>query len=320
MPLVVVPLAPDELGALTVDEWDRLVACAHVLFERPDHPLVERLGAAGVACGAFDDEPDATRAGWGLVADPASPRVLDLARAGAVVTSGTARAPDSLSAAHAAPLVRRAGASLGALAVVMARLRSDDGCPWDREQSHASLARHLLSETYEVLEAIETGAVGPELEEELGDVLLQVAFHSRLAEQDGRFDLAAVADGIVAKLLHRHPHVFGDVEVGDAAEVLRNWEAIKAAEKRRADPFEGIPGSLPALVAATEAQKRAGARGFAVDAAAARRRAAAALERVEPDVGEALFWLVAVARAAGVDAEAALRAATRSFRERVASS
>ena len=119
----------------------------------------------------------------------------------------------------------QAGARLLDLVRVMARLRAPDGCPWDREQTHASLARHLLEETHEVLDAID--ADDPErLREELGDVLLQVAFHAQLAADEGAWDVDDVARGIVEKLIRRHPHVFGDVEVAGADEVLVNWERI----------------------------------------------------------------------------------------------
>jgi XTP/dITP diphosphohydrolase len=325
MSLLVVPLAPNEVDRLTLGEWDALVACERVLFERPDHPLGARLAAAGVATGALGDDraggagSDAPHAHSraperrGVVVEPTSERTVELARAGATVTSGAAEAPDSLAAAHAAPVVRRASSSLGSLAAVMARLRSEDGCPWDREQTHASLTVHLLEEAYEVVDAIESGS--PEdLREELGDVLLQVAFHSRLAEQEGNFDLAAVADGIVAKLVHRHPHVFGDVEVTGAAEVLANWEALKAAEKGGTGDSEGerTPNALPALLAAVKVQKRAARAGFAPTEEEARRRALDAAGSAR--LGAALFWLVAVARATRVDPEGALRASIRAFR------
>jgi XTP/dITP diphosphohydrolase len=114
----------------------------------------------------------------------------------------------------------------------MARLRSSDGCPWDREQSHASLVPHLLEEAGEVLEAIQAGEVGEALEDELGDVLLQVVFHAQLAADDGRFDIEGVGNAIVAKLVRRHPHVFSDTIVAGADDVIRNWDAIKATEKR----------------------------------------------------------------------------------------
>jgi MazG family protein len=312
MPLLVVPLAPGEVSALTLGEWDELRGCERVLFERSDHPLIERLLAEGVAAGPFDDEPNASWDRWGLVADPTSPRIVELARAGALVTAGSTIPPDGLTAAHAAPVVRRAEASLGTLAAIMARLRSDDGCPWDREQTHESLKEHLLEEAYEVIDAIDRGETGRELEEELGDLLLQVAFHARVAAQDDRFDLADVAKRITAKLLHRHPHVFGETVVESAHEVVRNWEEIKAAEKGRSDPFEGIPRSLPALLQAYKIQKRATGRGFAADEDEARKRLDDAVD--EGELGDALFWLVALARARGVDPEGALHRAVGRFR------
>ena len=322
MPLLVVPLAPDEPGRLTLDEWDALVACERVLFERPDHPLIERLQAAGVPAGPFDDEPTADRDGWALVTDPGSRRVIELARTGADVTSSSAPSPDPLSAAHASYLVRRAASSLGGLSLIMARLRSADGCPWDAEQTHESLRVHLVEEAYEVLDAIDRNEVGDELEEELGDLLLQVAFHAQLAAEDGRFDLADVADRISAKLLHRHPHVFGDVVVSGAGEVVSNWESIKAEEKGRDDVFEGIPEALPSLLLAYKTQKRAASLGFDPKEGTAWRKLGAILaEPTNPDsVGETLFWVVALARANGIDPEGALRRATLRFRRSLAGS
>ena len=316
--LVVVPLASTEAEWLTLHEWDLLTSCDRVLFEQVGHPLVERLTDAGVPAGPFDDEPDAGRGGWALVADPSSPRVIELARAGAVVTSGSSPAPDSLTAAHGALFGRRAASALGGLALVMARLRGPDGCPWDAEQTHESLRVHLLEEAHEVLEAIDAGTTGAELEEELGDLLLQVVFHAQLAADNGRFDVAGVADRLVAKLLHRHPHVFGDVVVAGAAEVVANWEAIKSKEKtERTGPFDGIPPTLPALVTAYKVQKRAAALGFEASAGEARARVEESLgEEPGPEsLGEALFWLVALARSAGVDPEGALARATVKFRQ-----
>ncbi len=213
---------------------------------------------------------------------------------------------------------------MATLGVVMARLRSADGCPWDQKQTHASLAPHLLEEAYEVVDAIDRGLVARDLEEELGDVLLQVAFHSQLAIEEGRFDLATVADALVAKLVHRHPHVFGDTAVSGADEVLRNWETIKKAEKTRSDPFEDIPLGLPALVAAHKTLKRAAGLGHSAEADAALGRVqelAAVLEQ-SPDnadetVGDLLLWAVAFARAAGIDAEGALRVATSRYQASV---
>lgn len=226
-------------------------------------------------------------------------------------------APDDLTAAHGASVTRRASLSLGRLATVMARLRSADGCPWDQEQTHESLRVHLIEEAHEVLEAIDRGAVGDELQEELGDLLLQVAFHAQLAADDRRFDIADVADGIVAKLLHRHPHVFSDLEVSGAADVIRNWEAIKATEKQRSDPFDGIPAELSALLAAYKTQKRAAPLGYEAEEGRDRSTVVERLSGSEigPDeLGDALFALVSLARARGIDPEGALRSATERFR------
>jgi ATP diphosphatase len=318
--LLVVPLAPEETLHLTLAEWDALATRARVWFERVDHPLAGRLRAEGVEVGTIDADLDPACSSCALVADPGSVRIVGLARRGATVTAGVASAPDALSAAHGAPVVRRATTSLGAVAVVMARLRSDDGCPWDREQSHASLVTHLLEEAYEVIDAVERDRLGAPLAEELGDLLLQVAFHARLAAQDGRFDLADVGDVIAAKLLRRHPHVFGDAEVADAAEVLANWERIKSSEKERSDPFEDIPSALPALLAAAKSQKRGAPLGFDVDEATAHARLHAAVgdlaSAVGPDaLGEALFWAVAWGRARGLDPESALRRRTARFQD-----
>lgn len=312
MPLLVVPVAAGEEGLVTLAEWDALAARRYVFFDTDDHPLRARVAAAGAEVVA--DLPHADSDDAAAVLDPRSPEIVRLATEGAIVTSGMATAPDPLTAAHGAYLARKGAASLAGLALVMARLRSRDGCPWDQEQTHESLRMHLLEEAHEVLEAIDEGHLGEELEEELGDLLLQVAFHAQLAADDGRFDLAGVADAIVAKLIHRHPHVFGDRSVADAAEVVRNWEAIKSDEKARSGPFDGIPAGLPALLATYKAQKRAAALGFQPDGDTARAEAHEALHDDPVDVGAALFWIVAIARAAGVDPEGALREELASFK------
>ena len=135
---------------------------------------------------------------------------------------------------------------------IMARLRRPGGCPWDREQTHETLRPYLIEEAYEVFEAIDRGELSA-IRDELGDLLLQVVFHAELAAEAGRFTIADVAQAIADKLVRRHPHVFADVEVRDAQEVVRNWTRIKAEERRErgddgADPFAGVPTSLPALL------------------------------------------------------------------------
>ena len=190
------------------------------------------------------------------------------------------------------------------LVAVMDRLRVE--CPWDRQQTHRSLARYLLEETYETLEAIEGHREGDgpaHLREELGDLLLQVVFHARIASErpveEGGFDVEDVAGGIVDKLVHRHPHVFAGLEVADAEEVDRNWEALKAAEKQRTGLLEGVPPALPALAWADKVLDRLERAGRAPNLPAGR------------GVGEELLALVGRAREEGLDPEQELREAVR---------
>lgn len=314
MPLLVVALAPQDTGLLTLAELDELSSRRAVLFERPDHPLAAWLGSNGAAVAPLDDEPSASAHDLGLVCDPGSPRLLELARAGAEVRHGPGASPDALSAAYGAGVARRGARAAAELLTVMARLRSPEGCPWDREQNHASLRIHLLEEAYEVLQTIDEGSLGPELEDELGDLLLQIVFHAQMAADDGRFDFEGVARAITSKLLRRHPHVFGDVEVSGAGDVVRNWETIKAAEKEQPGLFEGIPAALPALLAAYKVQKRAAVLGFTPSADEARANVRAIVDDPSAPLGEALFWLVALARARGIDPEAALREAVGRFK------
>jgi tetrapyrrole methylase family protein / MazG family protein len=239
-----------------------------------------------------------------------------------------------------AVLSHAGGGALLDLVRVMQRLRGPDGCPWDREQTHRSLGRHLLEEAHETLEAIDSGDPAL-LREELGDVLLQVVFHAEMARQEGTFDVDDVAEGIAAKLVRRHPHVFGEVRVASAAEVLVNWERIKAEEKGEHGVDEEIPASLPALARAAKVQRRAAGYGFdwrSVEGALGKvheelaeleaelgrvpedgggaARTEAPPPRVEEEVGDVLFAVAALARRANVDPETALRRATRRFADR----
>ncbi len=217
----------------------------------------------------------------------------------------------------------RGGDAVLDLIKIQARLRADDGCPWDREQTHRSLARHLLEETHEVLEAIDSGD-SDAIRDELGDVLLQVTFHAQIAADEGRWDVDDVADGLVRKLVHRHPHVFGDVKVDGADEVLANWEQIKAAERQHHGLDDEIPATLPALARAAKVQRRAAGlspdAGRDADAALAELRSR--IEELDRDagspdaderLGDALFAAVALARSLDIDPEGALRRATRRF-------
>ena len=195
----------------------------------------------------------------------------------------------------------------------MDRLRSPGGCPWDAEQTHASLVKYLLEEAYETAEAIEDGDERA-LREELGDVLLQVVFHARIATEHGTFDIDDVAGGIVDKLVRRHPHVFADGSADTAVDVQANWEKLKAVEKGRTSALDGVPLAQPALALASALLGRTAAAGLDVPVTSS----IGAPASVDPDsIGDLLLAVVALARSTGVDAEAALRAAARRYRARV---
>jgi tetrapyrrole methylase family protein/MazG family protein len=218
--------------------------------------------------------------------------------------------PDHLTCVFVPAGAPRAAAEVQRFVDLVRRLRAE--CPWDREQTHQSLTRHLLEECYEVIDAIDglerAGAAGAyaHLEEELGDLLFQVVFHATLAAEEGQFTMADVARGIHDKLVRRHPHVFGDVDVESAGEVLANWEVLKQAEKRRESVFDGIPRTLPALLRAADVQRKGESVGRVVSPPGSPPTTA-------DEVGASLFALVSAARAVGVDPEAALRRVVDDF-------
>jgi XTP/dITP diphosphohydrolase len=280
-------------GLLTRSAWGALDHADRVLS--PDRRTVAALRDAGVAAEAVEDLD-------GLLSAVAATR--SASRVAVLVEARTAqllseRWPGSevVPASHDLP-----GSRLLDLVAVMDRLRTE--CPWDREQTHRSLARYLLEEAYETLEAIESGDTA-HLQEELGDLLLQVVFHARIAGERGAdgFDLDDVAAGITEKLVYRHPHVFAGLEVADAAEVDRNWEALKAVEKQRSSPLDGVPAALPALSYADKVVGRLARAGvlptMTSDAAS------------DAAVGDRLLQLVVAARDAGLDPEQELRDAVR---------
>ena len=212
---------------------------------------------------------------------------------------------------------------------IVARLRAPGGCPWDREQTHYSLKRHLLEESYEVIEAIDQG--DPDrLSEELGDLLVQIAFHADIAREAGDFHLEEVLRKINSKLVRRHPHVFSDGQAKDAREVERNWEQIKAEERKEKgeikSPVQGIPADLPALAYAQLMQDRVGKAGFEWDdisgvldklvEEAAEIKAAITPEEKQHELGDLLFSMVNLTRWAGAHAEDVLRQANQRFSKR----
>ena len=214
---------------------------------------------------------------------------------------------------------------VAALVEVVRRLRAPDGCPWDREQTHASLRATMLEEAYEVLEAIDEKST-PKLREELGDVLLQVLMQSVIAEEAREFTLGEVADSVREKLVRRHPHVFGSTVVSGSDEVVRNWEALKAKEYGRESALDGVQRSLPALQWAWSLQRRAANVGFdwpdvegALDKIREELeelRQASTPEEREAEFGDLLFTMVNVARKLGMNPEDALRGTTGRFEAR----
>ncbi len=262
---------------------------------------------------------------------------------------GDLGAGDLSAPLYLAPVAAEAAvAGPWAMPAISARLRAPDGCPWDQEQTHASLRKHLLEEAYEVYDALEQGAT-PALAGELGDLLLQVVLHAQLAAEAGVFDLADVQAAIATKIVRRHPHVFGDAEARTASDVNRQWERIKADERAAAGAtaeageagdtaatargaLDGISASLPALAASQEMQERAANIGYdwpslegVLDKVVEETdELRAAADDPDPaawaeEFGDLLFVLVNVARKRGVEAEAAVRAANAKFRRRFAS-
>lgn len=330
-------------GLLTADAWD-LVRRVPVCCADPAHPQLAALRAAKVDVTVLValGEPDGcVLAGLRDVAAAAGTTEVVWLPEPAGAWPGPTAAVDAHLRAHAVsePAEVRVvagthdlpGARLLDVVAVMDRLRSPGGCPWDAQQTHASLAPYLLEEAYEAYQALED-ADPTELREELGDVLMQVVFHARVAEDatDGsvdaggsRFDVDEVATGIATKLVRRHPHVFGDVAVTGADEVVTNWEAIKKAEKGRRSVTDGVPLTQPALSLAAKLQKRARKAGLPADLVTADPADAIAARAGDPGmdeagVGDLLFAIVALAAAAGVDPEVALRARARAFRDTLA--
>lgn len=302
-------------GLLGWPAWQALHSASLVGSATADLPA---LKAAGVEVVAVDGD-DRDRWSWlqayaadGVVwyaADDGDPGLLRLISDALVSGAEQHFEVEVLTGSYDVP-----GARLTDLVRVMDRLRRE--CPWDQEQTHRTLATYLLEEAYETLEAIESGD-RDHLREELGDLLLQVMFHSVIAEEDpdDPWSVDDVAGDIVAKLVRRHPHVFADVDATDAAAVEANWETIKAAEKQRASVLEGIPLALPALALADKVLSRASRLSLelGLDDPATPSRSSV----LSDQLGAKLLDLVRQARADGVDAEQALRDAVRDLADRI---
>jgi XTP/dITP diphosphohydrolase len=307
-------------GLLTGPAWRAIFDADRVIAADASDELARAVASSGVAVEALTEPTTAADllalAAEGsivfLAADDAETLTAELAQDVVRRAESSAESPGEVHAG-AGPSVEvmvgsfdPAGARLLDLVAVMDRLRRE--CPWDQEQTHETLVRYLVEEAYETIEAIESGD-RDHLREELGDLLLQVMFHSRIAAEhpDAPFDVDDVAGQIVEKLVRRHPHVFADVEVESAQDVNENWESIKATEKARTSAVEGIPPGLPALAWADKVIGRT----LRSDVAQASVPTPAETAYTEETLGEVLFALVAAARAAGIDPEQALRQRVR---------
>jgi XTP/dITP diphosphohydrolase len=328
-------------GLLTWQAWSALRAASRVLAGSAGHPQLPALTAAGVIPEIVELPADvAGQSAFLSAAVAAQGPVVWLAPPGDGADAGLLA---GLSAAGIQVRVLNGaqeppGAHLLDLVSIMDTLRVS--CPWDREQTHASLVRYLLEEAYEAVETVEAGDLAS-LREELGDVLLQVLFHARIAAErdagDGGFTIDDVADTLAAKLIRRHPHVFGSTAVSSAADVNRNWEEIKKAERSQRSAaagggapsmLDGVPFGQPALSLAAQLQRRAegagmpGVSGGPADPA----RTGDSGKAGEPpatgdpaEIGEELMQVVARARSAGLEPELELRAAAHRLAERIRS-
>ncbi|HTU69756.1 MAG TPA: nucleoside triphosphate pyrophosphohydrolase [Candidatus Baltobacteraceae bacterium] len=358
----IVGLGPGDPGYLTVGSLDALRACARAAALPAPPDLVRALDAHGVAIDrslihdpgalaygspeaiarfleALDGLAIATF-GLGVLGNPLSdfpglPPLLRALEGQGHATHITPGMPhETLSAAIAMPLVPLPPQSQhytwDGLIEIMARLR--DGCPWDREQTHRTLVPYLIEETYEVVEAIE-GEDSASLCEELGDLLLQIVFHSQLGAETGKFTVADVVDALSNKMVRRHPHVFGDAVIEDVDSQWRSWEKLKAQEatgQKRKSRLEGIPKALGALQRGQRMQEKASRVGFdwpnvggvldklheELSELAQARRLAQDDPHVREELGDVLFTVVNLARSLGIDAEAAMREANEKFYRR----
>ncbi|MCI0687985.1 MAG: MazG family protein [Sporichthyaceae bacterium] len=310
-------------GLLSWPAWQALREASAVWTGSADHPVLPYLSEAGIEVIVVPvaEAPDrllaAAAAGDGplvwLVGDDEAPPVGEALARRLVAAAGSGQPVPELEllpGSYDLP-----GARLLDLVAVMDRLRSPGGSPWDAEQTHRSLVRYLVEEAYELVEAIETGD-DEHLREELGDLLLQVVFHSRIAQErpDSSWSVDDVAAGIVTKLVARHPHVFGTAEAPPVEYAEDRWEQLKAVEKGRSSAMDGVPAGLPALAYASKLVARA-----------RRHRITSALPapatvagEVDPGaVGELLLAVVALADAHGIDPEQALRDSARRLRDTV---
>lgn len=332
-------------GLLTFPAWDALGGAGSVLVrDRRSHPAAGHLYFAGLD--VVDLEPATLDPRQVDLTSPGTPRDRGLAKALVDLAEETGESvfllgpeDDALPRVVGYEAAKRdievefvllaglpAGTELVRMTEVMRQLRDPDhGCPWDLKQDHDTLKRYLIEESYELLEAIESGD-DEHIQEELGDVLLQVLFHAQVAADRGAFTIDDVAKGLADKLIRRHPHVFADGEADTAEEVQQNWDRLKQEEKQRTGPFDGVPRHLPALMLAEEQQKKAAKLGFDyrepsepeswIHQELEEIRRAETHDQLEEEIGDLIGATVGLARTYGVDPEAAMRRAAAKFRRR----
>jgi MazG family protein len=346
-PRIVLVETSDALpGLLPFPAWDALTTADAVLVRgRDDHPAASHLYFAGLDLEELVPAEVQTR-GMDLM-QPGSPAeralasgLVDAAHARGTVAYVLGPADGGFSRIVGLEAARDGdvevefvflaqaprGLDTLRLVEVMAALRHpDSGCPWDLEQDHRTLSRYLVEETYELVDAIASGD-DAHIQEELGDVLLQVVFHAQIALDRGAFGIDEVARGIADKLVRRHPHVFADGDATTPAEVQSNWDELKQVEKGRTGPFEGVPQALPGLMLAEELQRKAAKRGFdwrdasepieRIHQELGELEAAASDDEREEELGDLIGAVVGLARHLGVEPERAMRRAAGKFRTR----
>jgi XTP/dITP diphosphohydrolase len=325
--LLLIDTADQLPGLLPIHSWSALMSSDLVLVASEDHPFVPHLDLADLRWEAVGDLEEPAK--WIVRRAQAEGEVAYLFGPGDdepfTRTLGLEAAREGVEVEVVYFMLAPKGVELLNLVRIEERLRGPGGCPWDREQTHATLAPYAVEEVYELADAIASGDAEA-VREELGDVLLQVVFQAQIAQDAGDFTIDDVAAGIAAKLVRRHPHVFGDEQVATAEQVMANWEALKAAEKpERAGVFDGVPVALPALQLVAKLQSRAERAGL-VAPGDAEVRVRAELDRLRRTtqgderaevLGDLLAATVALAREHRVDPEQALRAAAARFRSRL---
>jgi tetrapyrrole methylase family protein/MazG family protein len=357
--LTIVGLGPSDAALLTLGALERLEAAPRAISCAAPPALVDFLKSRGVrveptpfdASAFLRGVPDAVEAaalfasaGDAALGVPGHPmldfvglphllRALGDRGIDVAIVPGVPRS--ALSAAASTPLLPLPPIAVHhtweELVEIMTRLRAC--CPWDREQTHETLLPYLIEEAHEVVESVDEGDPN-KLCEELGDLLLQIVFHSQIASEHGQFSVADVIDALSNKMIRRHPHVFGDASISTAQEQMKSWELLKtqeAAIKQRESLLDGIPKSLPSLLGAQRVQEKAATIGFdwprtegvveKMDEELRELRVAVSSgerDHIREELGDVLFTIVNLARSLGVDAEAALRNATIKFRERFA--